>query len=591
MRLSSRPVLSAALLYLGLGALLAAPALRDPTRWALGHPETDTYNHLWGYWHVVGQLSQGRSPLDAPGLGWPGGGRLYFIDMLGALLTAPAQLLLGPVFAYNLGLALNVALAGLGAYLLARHLRYPLAAALFAGLAYATTPHLLGQIYDGISETAGIGWLPLCVLSTLRWREQPSVRSGALAGATLAMASLASFYYGLFSGLFVGALLLDWMVARPRALARPGVWRSGLAFAATLLVLAGPALWLFNQSLGAPDALVTRDEGFVSLTLTGHNMVDLLSFFRPGRTYSPDLRERFDEALIVVVYVGWTLLLAAGAALLRARTRPAEREALRPWLVGALISFVLSLGPYLYVAGSYASLPGDRPLPLPFLALLSSLPIFSRISHAFRFAVPLGLCVSMLAAGWVRTRRRPGLVAAALSGIWLLELALLSPAVLPLPVSDTQRIPPNGEFAHKMAGPYPPDASDCAQLDLPASLQVLARSQYAWQQRWHALRIPYGLNDPTPRALAENRLGQAILNLERSSLDTLPPELPTLDLVLGLRALERQGLCGVLVHSRLYPPVIREKVVGLLDIVVGGGTWEGENRYYHLRGRPVTMAP
>lgn len=586
-----RAALLAALLYLGVGLLLAAPALRDPTRWALGHPETDTYNHLWGYWHVAGQLVEGRSPFEVPGLAWPRGGQLYFIDLFGALATLPANLLLGPVFAYNLWIVLNVALAGLGAFLLARRLDHPVPAALFAGLAYATTPHLLGQLYDGISETATIGWLPLAVLTALAWRDDPRPRTGALAGLALGAATLASFYYGLFAGLFVGAILLARAVERPRLWLRPLAWRSALAFLGALALLAGPALLVFRATLTAPDALVTREEGFVALTLTGHNMVDLLSFFRPGRVYSPDLRALFDEALIVVVYAGWTLLLAAGAALIRARRRPAELAALRPWLAGALLSFALALGPYLYVAGSYASLPGDRPLPLPFLALMSALPVFSRISHAFRFAVPLALCLSILAAGWVRTRRRPWLAASGLGALWVLELALLSPAVLPLPVSDTAREPPNGAFVHKTSPPRPPDATSCAQLDLPISLQVLARSRYAWQQAWHGYRIPYGLNDPTPAALADNRLGQALLNLERSSIDTLPPELPTLDLVIGLRALEREGLCAILVHSSSYPPSLRDKVIGLLDIVVGEGSWEGANRYYWLGDRRVSRQP
>lgn len=584
---SRRPVLLAALLYLGLGMGVAAPVLGDPTRLALGHPETDTYNHLWGYWHVAGQLLSGRSPFSAPGLGWPDGGQLYFIDLFGALLTLPAQLLLGPVFAYNLGVVLNVALAGLGAFLLARHLGYASAAAGFAGLAYATTPHLFGQLYDGITETAGIGWLPLSVLGALRWRDDPRPASGALAGVALGCATLASFYYGLFSGLFVGAVLLAH--GRPRAWLRPLAWRSALAFLIALGVVAGPALLAFRATLSAPDALVTREEGFVALTLTGHNMVDLLSFFRPGRVYSPDLRALFDEALIVVVYVGWTLLLAAGAALWRARRRDAERAALRPWLAGALICFVLALGPYLYVGGAYASLPGDRPLPLPFLALLDMLPIFSRISHAFRFAVPLGLCLSMLAAGWVRAQRRPGLAAVGLGAVWLVELALLSPAVLPLPVSPTGpdwTLPGEPVSEHTA----PPDERAPAVLDLPVSLQVLARSRYAWQQRWHGLRVPYGLNDPTPRALAGNRLGQALLNLERSSVDTLPPALPTLDLVVGLRALEAQGLRAIVVHTELYPPTLADKVLGMLDIVVGDGAWSGTNRVYMTRDRRDTLS-
>lgn len=575
----------AALLFLALGLALAAPVLGDPTRYAIGHPETDTYNHLWGYWWVAERLLQGRSPFQVEGLGWPQGGQLYFIDLFGAVLTLPVSVLGGPVLAYNAAIVLNVALAGMGAFALARRVGLAPPAALFAGLVYATTPHLLGQLYDGISETAAIGWLPLAIAGALAWRDDPRPRTGAVAGLLLGVAALASFYYGLFSALAVFALLLSRTVDRPRAWLRPLAWRSVLAFTASLLAVAGPALLAFRSTLVAEDALVTREEGFVSLALFGHNMTDLLSFFRPGRVYSPDLRVLYDEALIVVVYVGWVPLLAGAAALARASRRPAELPRLRPWLAGALLSFTLALGPFLYVRGGYASLPGDAPVPLPFLAFFSFLPGFSRISHAFRFAVPLGLCLALLAATWVHTRRRPGRAALGFGALWLLELALLSPAVLPLPVSDAATPAAYAAIPAAHAGPSharPPESHTPAVLDLPVSLQVLARSRYAWWQAWHGLAIPYGLNDPTPRVLAGNRLGQALINAERSSLDTLPAELPTLDLVLGARALAAEGLNAIVVHRALYPPAIRDKILLILDVAVGGGARVGDADVYLL---------
>lgn len=567
---------------LAFAALVAAPALRDPGRWALGHPETDTYNHLWGYWHTAARLLAGEPPGVVPGLSWPTGGKLYFIDLFGALITLPVSALFGPVVAYNSSLMLNLALACFGAWLLARRLGYGPEAAAFAGLAYGSTPQLLAQVYNGISETTAVGWLPLSLCAALAWREAPTLRRGLALGACLGASIFASFYVGLFSLLATGALLLSWTVDRPRFWIRPLVLRSGLVAALGFAALAVPPLLAFRASLSGEGALVTREEGSVSLALIGHNMTDLASFFRTGRVYSPDLRALFDEALLVVVYAGWTLLGAAIAALVAERRRPGRGVAVWPWAAGALVSFVLTLGPYLYVDGAYATLPGGGLVPLPFLALFEAFPGFSRISHAYRFAMPLGLCLSMLAAAWVHGRRRPALAGGALALLLSAELIWWSPAPLPLAVSDTSAPAWSGALGLDAPGYAAPSDGQGAVLDLPISLQVLARSRYAWDQAHHGLAVPYGLNDPTPSALLQNRLGLALVNLERSSVDTLAPELPTLDLVVGARALAAVGLRAIVVHRALYPPALRDRVLTLLEIAVGPGEVVGADTVFRL---------
>ena len=90
------------------------------------------------------------------------------------------------------------------------------------------------------------------------------------------------------------------------------------------------------------------------------------------------------------------------------------------------------------------------------------------------------------------------------------------------------------------------------------------------------------MNDPSPDALLKNRLGLALMNLERSSVDTLAPELPTLDLVLGARALAAEGLSTIVVHRALYPAALRDRVLTLLEIAVGPGEAAGDDTVFRL---------
>lgn len=569
----------AGLVYLGLALALLAPVAAAPATLALGHPETDTFNHVWGYWHTRAAISTIESPWRGLGLNWPSGGALWFIDQLGAALTLPVTFLGGPVLSYNLWLLLNLVGAGLAAFALGRRLGLSAPAAGLAGLAFETTPHLLGQLYNGISETATVGTLPLCLVAALRLREAPGPRRGGELGLALALSALASWYYGLFSALGVAGLLVRDAWRTPRRWTRPAAWGGLLVAGACTLLLVGPPFLLFRQTLLAPTALVRRDESFVALTLAGHNQVDLWSFFRPGRTYSPDLRALYDEALITVVYAGWTLLVAGAVALWRGR----DQGPARGLAAVALVCFVLAQGPWLYVSGSWVELPGGDPAPLPFLFLTQIVPGFASMSHAFRFAVPMGLALSLLAGLAVDLAPRGrAAVAGGLGALWLVELVVASPAVLPLPVSRVEA--PACHAALTYTADWAPLPRDGAVLDVPVSLQVLARGRYAGWQTRHGLGIPYGLNDPTPVALKDNRLALAIIGLERSSVDTVGSTLPTLDLALGARDLGSRGYKAIAVHGDLYPPEVRARVLELLRIVLGEGQTIEDCTLFRLPG-------
>ncbi len=548
-------------LYALLALVLLGPVLGDPTGLALGHERADTWNHVWGYGHVAGALASGQSPLDAPGVGFPTPGRVYFVDLLGALITLPVGWTLGAVAAFNTALWGNLVLSGVGAWLLARHVTRSEPGAVLAGVVYLLSPHVLGQLHNGISETVATGWIPLAVLAWMRLIEAPTRRRGCWWGAAVGLSGLANWYYGLFVGAMTALLVAHAALVTPARLkAARAAMVAGVGVGVALVIPAGLA---FRASLGEQGALVTRDPAFVWATLVGHNMTDLLAFFVPGDFHSPDLLARWDEQLLVVVYVGWVVLALALWGWLTRRD-----GATRAWTLGASVCFVLALGPFLYVNGHYLRV-GESLVPLPFLALFDLVPAVSRISHAYRLAVPLSLCMALLCA--LAVRRRPAWVAVLAGLAVALEATLGSPAIVPLP-SASAAVP--AVYA---------DLPDGAVVDLPASLQVLDRGRYNLYQLAHHQPIPYGLNDPTPVALRGNPLTAALLELERSPVRTLPQRLPVLALELGRRSLVDQGFGSVVVHRELYPDGHADKVLALLEIVCGPGVEVGSATRFELR--------
>ena len=562
MRSSSREAAIAALLSVALAVTLTWPVALHPASLVVGHPGNDGWNHIWGYWWVAESLLSGDWPDQTGLLAWPRGGTLWFIDTVQVLLSLPIQLLTSPVVAYNVVMIVGLAFAGFAAWLLCRELSRDAVAAGVALVLYGASPHLLGQAYNGISETVCAGWLPFTLWGLLRVLERPTWPRAVLLGVSAGLCMLTSWYYGLFAalgGLVIlatragtRAFLVDWRAALPRL----GV-SVGLAGA-----LVAPGFGAFRSSLGADDAIVSRDPEFVWNSLIYHNITDLMAFFRPGRLPSPDLYALHGEELIIVIYLGWVGLALAAVAFIA--TRRQRQFAAWAWLM--LLFFAFSLGPYLNVGGDYLEL-FERRIPLPFLALFEAFPIFDRISHPFRFVVGVSLGLAVLATHGLRhllrTRPLPQRIAVvgALSLAALLEFAVASPAHLPVPTADA-RIPP--AYAEMATDPVPG-----AVLDLPLTVPNLERAIYVWYQAGHRRPVPWGLNDPMPGPLLENRLLVTLMRLEATRARTLPSDLPLLDLLASGRALARQGYRYVVLHEDLYPSFKRDQAVAVLSGVYG----------------------
>jgi hypothetical protein len=403
----------------------------------------------------------------------------------------------------------------------------------------------------------------------------------------MALCTLANWYYGLFAIIGSGLLLVTFAFTRRERIrwsALPGslVLAGVVAGAAVAPVLAG-----FASTLDGDNAIVQRDPDFVWRSLVSHNITDVIAAFHPGKFYSPDLKALHGEDLLIVVYFGWTLMILAGVGLAGMR-RWRDRA---PWLVWIGSFAVLMLGPYLYVDGAYVTLL-DRRIPLPFLALFDALPIFQRISHPFRFVVPVQLGLGVLASlgiralatlprAWGPALERSGALAIGAAAVLLAEVLGGSPAPWPLPRSDAS-LP--AYLAALEADPEPG-----AVVDLPIALPNLERAVYLYWQTAHARPSPYSLNDPLPQMLADSHLARTLLIAEGGRLDRLPPELPELDLVASGRALADLGVRFVVVHEKLYPPERLAQTLTILRTALGPETVATDDgrRIWRLPSRAV----
>ncbi len=532
--------------YFLVAAIVTYPLIFHIDEVAIGDPANDIWNHLWGFWWVKYEIvTHHHFPVATELLNHPRGGALFFIDLLNALLSIPLQLVFSLTTSYNIIILFNLTFNGVGAYLLARYLTRNPYASLVTGVIYGFSPHLLAQVFNGISETINAGWLPVALLYVIRTFQESRRANAILAGFFLFMTTFANWYYGLFALFFSACYLIAQLTYSWRRVLHPNMFGKLLYLGLTYASLITPLLLLFSYTLSAENAIVGRDPEFVYQTLIRHNMSDLLIFFHPGNFYSPDLKKLYGEDLIIVGYIGYSVLLLALVPLLRHRSRD-----VRFWAVIAAIFFIFSLGPFLYVAGSYVEIHGKW-IPLPFLLFFKAFPLFSRISHAFRFVVMVMLALGILAAFglkgvFARASWRPSSIAGSLlvCGVVLAEYLALSPARYPIPSSPTHLSDVYTRFRD--------EPGDFAILDLPLGVPTLRRAVYAFAQTVHQKRIPYGLNDPFPANLADNYLVRYMVNLEFSHIERLPKDIPAMDLMASILLMKAQSYRYIVVHDDLF---------------------------------------
>jgi len=343
----------------------------------------DIYNnHLPLKTLQADQILAGETPFWNPGLS---GGQPLLAN-LNLFTFHPSTLLfllLDPVSAVNWTVFLQLLLAGISAFLLARRLGWGDPGALFTALAFALSGYMLslGNLLNMLNSAA---WLPLTAWLFLGWRRTGSPLSGAGAVLSLAIQLLGGDPGMVLATLLLMALLVfregeGAIVVRPR-------WRELLALAGTVLAAAGlcglqylPFRELLQQSVRG-WGFTYRGATFWSTHPLRLAEMHLPAFFGDvnstvgGALWGSHL---FDDGfpLILSIYAGQAVLLFAGMALLTLRR---DRD---------LLLFGL-----MFLTGLVLALGGHTPL----YRLVHALPVAGGMRFPSRFLILVVLALALL---------------------------------------------------------------------------------------------------------------------------------------------------------------------------------------------------
>lgn len=534
-----------------LAVLLTWPVALAPHGALLGHPACSAGCHAWVLWFAGARaLPTGSVTTDL--LFFPHGAdafRLYGSDVLGPLLLGPLNRWFPASLLYNLQVLAAACANGVAAWLLARDRGHGHGAALVAGVVYEASPFLAHELLNGTSELYLAAPLPLFLLGLLRILDgRAGVGAVALTGVAAGLGGLASAYTPFFLLLAAVVVVGHRLVGRLEpVLSAPVLQRAAAAAGLAALVLV--PLLVAHRRHGSFAAYARQDGWDTASTPLPDGGVDLLAFLDPRDLVLPVPVLQPDGT----VYEYWTLgtayqgIVALGLGLYGIlRRRPVEAEAgvREPWVALAVVAGLVSLGPWLVVAGDIVRIGGD-PVPLPSLVLRELFPPFAVTApHTYRYLLPAMLGVALAAAEGARRLPRPSL--AVLAALLVAgESLLLSPVPWPLP---TQPLPRGPAFDALSAAPrggvltLPFEANDLGDL----SWGLLAQTVHG--QPWVDGGIHFRAEPASLALYGENALLAA---LSGGPSVALPDAAATRD---GLRGLAEAGVRHVLLARDRFPP-------------------------------------
>jgi hypothetical protein len=617
--LSHRLTALVALSFLGVALVQTWPLALHASTDITGLAGGDAGVYLWNIWHFRHRiLDLGASPFLTTGIlaaGETTNLALHNYSVFADLVAMPLQSFASVVTSFNVVYVLNVALAGLGMFLLAHRVTGRVAEAWLAGLMFAWAPFLVARGASHFSLAAAAP-LPFFLYWLDRAWSDGRARDAAAAGATVAWAFYCDPYYAVYTAMLCGVYvanrflncervegtrrthrtvrIIDSMMAAILVVAvglviatrtlytpmlllavlllarvtlrwrvrvswpplPPRVVRLGVTLAASAAILLAPELHAL--------ALMTTNDQLVSVPVLWRSSapgVDALAFLIPNpnhviapsfvRSWLAGQPGGFDENVASLSYVAMAVVVVAW-----------RRAGLKPvglWLAVTLGFASIALGPFLKVAGARTFFPTPW-------ALGRYLPIIgeARMPQRFSVLVFLGLTV-LFAAGLVAIGRRwPDRRRAVLAVVGLALAIELWPAPRQLFAADVP-----GVF-HVVAS----DARPLRILELPFGIRdglsslgnFSASSQF--YQTLHTKDLIGGyvsrLDEGTKRAYRNEPVTRALIEFAEERVPSA--ELLAAAIAAGPAFIDRTKLGYVVIEGGRVTPVEREFALAALGL-------------------------
>lgn len=442
-----------------LAAIFTYPVVLNILTKAAG--STDVYEYMWELWWAKRSLVDLQSnPSNLAALYHPYGADhpILWLDAYLMSTALPLVMLLDPLAANNMHLLSSYVLTGFTTYLLCYSLTKRHWPSFVGGVIFAFSPVRSTSAARGGLSMALTYWLPLYVLFLLSVFNRPNVRNAFLCGIYLAFSILSSF---LHVAHFVIPLTVVFLIyqhfANPTLLYSSRFLRSfALALGLAAIVVSPFYVPLLKANIaGELDYFrrfgILRDSAVLLSFLVPPPGQLLVERIEPLRTMAQELL----PTRYWVEYLGFAPLALAMCGAVKKKTRM--------WMILALVSAVLALGPLLHVTGDLVeySVAGETGFVLLPGALLTRLPFYEWARQPARFGELTVFSVAVLASYGASTLSR--IIRRRL--LWLGVVSLLLICILldyalffPFPTQDI----PVPRFYSALST----DGGDCGVLDV-----------------------------------------------------------------------------------------------------------------------------
>ena len=402
----------------------------------IGHPISDLADHIWSHEWVWKSLQDGHLPRTTTNTHLPNGGLLWHIDPFGSLIYLPLRIFFSTTIAWNGMLLCELWMLALLLFSIFRKHQLSPNISFIAALSLSISPYSLGLLHSGLSEYINIIF-PLLII----WRQHnESVQNPIGMGILLFACVIQAPYYALFTGLY--------LLCTIRKTHEFTNYLYTIGFAA---LCSAPLLVWIQNTFQSPKAAFSSKEapGWNFLRLPE---IDLLGWIHPGKWYAPDTPSLGNPGIVQIYYIGWIWLVLVGYTIWHSTEARSFFKKTIPFLI-------VCLGPTLSI-NRYST-----GIPLP-LSLFYQIEEFRFLHHPYRIIaciIPILSVYAVYAYSVI-----PPKVFGVLLSLSLLETISISPAVWPLPKTESLHVPKISSLAPGNLLNWPPDATKVRRMALLA---------------------------------------------------------------------------------------------------------------------------